>query len=148
MQGRKFFIIDDDMDDSELFIEALSSLGPGNQYDHASDGREAIEKLAGRKDEVPDAIFLDINMPIMNGWECLTKLKLEKAYKDIPVIIYTTSSSSKDKMQARNLGANCFITKMTDFRQLKKMLEIFVEKINSLPIEVICRLVHEKITLN
>jgi CheY-like chemotaxis protein len=147
MPENNFLIVDDDKDDCELFVEALSSLGIGNRYSCANNGLEAIEKLETNQ-AIPDIIFLDINMPGMNGWECLGKLKSEAPYKDIPVIIYTTSSLSKDRILARNLGATCFLTKMYDFKKLKQMLEVVIEKMNSNAIDKVCDSIYKSLSLN
>jgi len=148
MPVRRFLIVDDDSDDNGLFTEALAAVEPRIICDSAFDGREALEKLETKAIQPPDIIFLDINMPVMNGWQCLTQLKSESGYKDIPVIIYSTSSSRVDKELARKLGAICFFTKLHDFRKLIKMLEIVVEKINSNAVDAICNTVYDYLNLN
>src|ERR1700748_738161 len=101
----RFLVIDDDTDDRELFTEALASVDPVIACDQATDGSEALKRLISREIDQPDIIFLDINMPIMDGWQFLRQLKKEDQYKHIPVIVYTTSSNSKDKRIADDLGA-------------------------------------------
>src|SRR5882762_9611818 len=100
----RFLLIDDDTDDRELFSEALATVDPVIVCDQATDGAEALDRL--RRSELcePDIIFLDINMPVMNGWQFLTKLKSEEKYKHIPVIVYSTSSNQKDKRIADEMG--------------------------------------------
>ncbi|SEP35940.1 Response regulator receiver domain-containing protein [Niastella yeongjuensis] len=71
-----------------------------------------------------DVIFLDINMPKIDGWECLKQLKNNPDYNSIPVIIYSTSSAKKDIETAYNLGAQLFLSKPEDFRELTKILEV------------------------
>ena len=139
---KRFLVIDDDSDDRELFSEALASVDPVIVCDQATDGAEALKRLTTREIDAPDIIFLDINMPVMNGWQFLTRLKSEDQYKDIPVIVYTTSSNVKDKMIADDLGALCFITKPHAFGRLKNMLGVVVTHVNAQNFKKICDEVH------
>jgi CheY-like chemotaxis protein len=90
----------------------------------AENGVELFTLLSNQFPEVPDVIFLDINMPIMNGWECLKKLKSNSTYQSIPIFMYSTSSAKKDIDMAYGLGAMLFLTKPEDFRELSQILEI------------------------
>ena len=72
---KKFFIADDDPDDQELFIEALLQIDAQCKCVTAFDGLEALNKLFSQTVYVPDFIFLDLNMPKMNGKECLVEIK-------------------------------------------------------------------------
>jgi len=145
---RKFLIVDDDSDDSSLFTEALTSIESSSVCYNATDGYEALEKLESAEIDQPDIIFLDLNMPGMNGWECLMKLKAEARYKDIPVIIHTTSSRKTDRELARELGAICFVTKSYDFKRIKKMLEIVIEKLRRNSIDTVCESIYTRLGLN
>lgn len=143
--SKRFLVIDDDSDDRELFSEALASVDPVIVCDQATDGADALKRLAAPEIAKPDIIFLDINMPGMNGWQFLTRLKSEDKYhhyKDIPVIVYTTSSNVKDKRIADDLGALCFITKPHAFGRLKNMLGIVVTNVNARTFARICDEVH------
>ncbi len=113
--------MDDDADDTELFSEALHDIAPSIQLYYAKDGIDALEKL-DKMAEQPELIFLDINMPRMNGWECLGKLKSSGDYQKIPVIMYSTSSIKKEMEIATNLGAINFISKPDNFHALKNVL--------------------------
>jgi CheY-like chemotaxis protein len=72
---------------------------------------------------LPDIIFLDVNMLQVTGWECLTRIKNSEQYRDIPVIMYSTSASNLDKQKAKKLGASGFLTKPSDFRMLVDILK-------------------------
>lgn len=121
----KFFLLaDDDNDDAELFGEALTGIKPPVEFYHVENGRGLLEFLSSKQDRKPDIIFLDLNMPEINGWQCLTRLKNETVYKDIPVIIYSTSSNPRDKKTAIELGASGFLTKPSNFKLLVKLLNI------------------------
>lgn len=119
---RRFFLIDDDVDDSELFMEALTEIDPAIICYHAFDGQTALEKLRQHEISDPDIIFLDINMPGMNGWQFLSSLKKEDALRHIPVVMYSTSSAKRDYDIARVMGALCFLTKPSDYKALKSVL--------------------------
>lgn len=128
--NKTFLLADDDPDDVALFREALSIIDPSIIFYYAHDGRAALEKLGDKSLEEPDIIFLDINMPIMNGWECLTKLKLNDSYSYIPVIIYSTASYRKEVEKAFDLGAFCFFTKPTDFKELISNLRAIADNLD------------------
>ena len=119
---KHFLLADDDEDDRELFREAFSEIDPSIICNCVSDGRGVLEKLERKELSGTSIIFLDINMPRVDGWECLAKIKNEPAFSHIPVIMYSTSSSIKDKDKALNMGAAAFITKPCSFKQLKQVL--------------------------
>jgi CheY-like chemotaxis protein len=122
--NRKFLLADDDADDANLFCEALSGIASVMRCYTAENGVALFELLSSQYPEVPDVIFLDINMPIMNGWECLKRLKSSTDYQSIPIFMYSTSSAKKDIDMAYGLGAMLFLTKPEDFRELAQILEV------------------------
>jgi CheY-like chemotaxis protein len=121
---KKFLIIDDDADDREMFCEALMEVIPDCICYKVPNGRRAIAALDNEEMDIPDLVFLDINMPVMNGWQCLGKLKETQAYQAIPVIMYSTSSYREDLEKAQDLGALCFFTKPSSFREIKQSLAL------------------------
>ncbi len=121
----RIFVVDDDLDDTEIFQEVLSFIDPTIQCSTAENGRDALEKLS-RVTFIPDLIFLDLNMPRMDGKECLRKLKENLILRNIPVIIYTTSSQSKDIEETMGAGAIKFITKPLNVNDLEKILRPIV----------------------
>ena len=129
--SKVFLLADDDTDDAELFKEALSVADSSAIFYHARDGQEVLDMLEDSNLEDPNFIFLDINMPVLNGWECLSKLKSDKAYNNIPVIIYSTASHQREIDIAFNLGASCFFTKPKDFKELKVNLKVLVDNVDS-----------------
>ena len=124
---RKFALADDDADDAELFVEALAAINPGISCDYAPNGKVLLDKMRNQRTELPDIIFLDINMPEMNGWDSLSELKKHSSLRDIPVVMYSTSSTHRDMLVARKMGANYFYTKPDSFRELKSFLENLIE---------------------
>ena len=121
----RIFVVDDDLDDTEIFQEVLSFIDPTIQCSTAENGRDALDKLS-RVTFIPDLIFLDLNMPRMDGKECLRKLKENLLLRSIPVIIYTTSSQSKDIEETMAAGAIKFITKPLNVNDLEKILRPIV----------------------
>jgi CheY-like chemotaxis protein len=140
---KRFLLIDDDNDDRELFSEALASVSPVIVCDLAADAEEALNKLISKEIDVPDMIFLDINLPVMTGWQFLTSLKKQEDYKDIPVIMYSTSSNQRDKEIAKDLGALCFITKPSAFKKLQTTLDIIVNYSNRRLLHLLCSAINE-----
>ena len=117
---KSVFLIDDDTDDQESFVQALDRIDCVTLYGIANNGVEAIEHLE-RSTVLPYVMFMDINMPLMNGFECLTRLRTDNRFKDIPVVILSTSSDQTEK--AHRLGATAFIKKPADETKLQLQLE-------------------------
>ncbi len=121
MKHKTVLLIDDDEDDQLIFRDAIKEVYSGIACLIASNGRDAylqLEKLSA----APSLIFLDLNMPVMNGFEFLERLKKTDRLKDIPVVIYTTSDSPLDKRNTLDAGAVLFFTKTSDFKLLKVKL--------------------------
>lgn len=122
MINRIFLLADDDADDAFLFCEAIGLLGPAVECRTAENGSGLFKQLSETGDSMPDMIFLDINMPVMNGWDCLVKLKENELYRPITTIMYSTSSNPRDVEKAYELGAALFITKPDNFNELCRIL--------------------------
>lgn len=105
------FLIEDDQDDQEVFGMALRTVNASSTIVYAFDGVEALEKLRNSGLQDVDFIFLDLNMPRMNGKQFLVEVKRDPSLKHIPVIIYSTSSDANDKEETKSLGAFEFMTK-------------------------------------
>jgi CheY-like chemotaxis protein len=123
---KSILLIDDDRDDTELFKEAVENIDPTISFYSFDDGNEAIEALVTEGISLPDMVFLDINMPSVSGWDCLRRLKKTDALRGIPVIMYTTSSLTREKEIAYDLGASGFITKPEDYKALKEMVNVIL----------------------
>ena len=111
-------IVDDDEDDRDLFCDAVNIVDPSIGCIIARNGEEALEGLKSRDFHTPDIIFLDLNMPRLNGMQCLRALKNDSLFEHIPVVIYTTSKLKEDKKAAMEAGAADFITKPTTRKAL------------------------------
>ena len=119
---RKILIIDDDLDDQVLLIEALRDWDAAINLQTATNGHHALELLLNSLHDLPNLIFLDLNMPRMNGIQFLHEIKKREQLRDLPVIIYSTSSDQKDMAETARLGAEHFITKPTGLSELKLRL--------------------------
>jgi CheY-like chemotaxis protein len=132
----KILLIDDDSDDRLLFREAIQEISPEIACITEQDGRKALADLNNIKIGLPDVIFVDINMPSLDGWECLDKIKGAEITKGIPVIMFSTSSSEKELVRATHSGAVSLLTKPDNFIELKNLLlEIITTLDKNLPLD-------------
>jgi CheY-like chemotaxis protein len=115
-------LADDDEDDRLFFTDAFEELKINTIVNTVNNGRELLAFLNDPKTVLPHIIFLDLNMPILNGIECLKEIKLNDRFKDIAIAIYSTSSSDQDVENTFVLGANIYIKKPSSFNDLKKIL--------------------------
>jgi CheY-like chemotaxis protein len=120
--GRTIFLVDDDPDDQEIFALALDEIDSTATFVSAKNGLEAMIKLKEPTFR-PDFIFLDLNMPRMNGIQCLVEIKKDTQLSAIPVVIYTTSSESRHKEETLALGATAFMTKPPGIEELIRSLQ-------------------------
>lgn len=122
LKARTVLIADDDPDDIEMFVEALHEIDDHIHCLSAGNGHEALRLLNVVNAPKPDVIFMDLNMPKLNGKQCLIKLKQQQQFADIPVVIFTTSKLDDDNEEMRRLGAVDFITKPPKFSDLVNIL--------------------------
>lgn len=121
---RYIYIADDDEDDRSMFAEALLELDPTVNLKQACDGMELMNVLHTLTKPLPEIIFLDINMPGINGFECLEEIrKLEGAIRDVRIIILSTSSNPENIDRAFKLGATFYAVKPNRFEILKSFIE-------------------------
>lgn len=131
----KILLADDDKDDRFLFREALSELAISTELETVHDGEQLMTYLEAHSDQLPDVLFLDLNMPKKNGFECLTEIKNNPKLVNLPVIMFSTSyprdinyEEDMIKMLYR-IGAQDYIRKPGDFSELKKIIKDTLEKI-------------------
>jgi CheY-like chemotaxis protein len=119
----KILLAEDDCDDCYFFKEALKELALPTVLNTVQDGEQLMQQLTTATNELPDVLFLDLNMPRKNGFECLSEIKLNKKLNQLPVIIYSTSfHNSIADILYRN-GATFYISKPTDISALKKTVQ-------------------------
>lgn len=135
----KILLIDDDSDDRFFFRDAVKDISDGDvSCITLDDGHALMETLMQSSNERPTIIFTDINMPGMSGWEVLSLLKEHDTYKDIPVIMYSTSKHAEEITMAKELGALCFFNKPRDFEDLKDALKDVVQHLRNGIIDKLC----------
>jgi CheY-like chemotaxis protein len=133
---KNILLIDDDADDQLLFTDALREIDSGIRCLIANNGKDALEQLKNFSN-LPDILFLDLNMPFLNGYELLKNLKTETRLSEIPVVIFTTSNDRKDAELARQLGAHFFLSKPNEFSKLRmKLAYILSMEFNSNPAHI------------
>ncbi len=125
MNNEPFHILlaDDDEGDTYLFTEAFSEFDINTIVHTVKDGIELMEWLNQKNIPLPHLLFLDLNMPRKNGFDCLKEIRSNEKLKDISIAIYSTSDNEKDVEEALRNGANVYITKPNNFPGLKKILE-------------------------
>ena len=115
-------LADDDEDDRLLFTDAFDELKINTVVSTFKNGQLLMDFLNNPESVLPHIIFLDLNMPIKNGIDCLKEIKQNERFKNIAIAIYSTSSSDDDVENTFVLGANVYIKKPADFNTLKKIL--------------------------
>ena len=125
MNMNKIAVVDDDEDDRAFLTEAVMSVCQSDIL-IAANGKELIESLC-TIDFVPTLMFLDLNMPLMDGHECLEELKKVQRLRDMIVIIYTTSSNPGHVERTYNCGANLYVTKPMQYADIGKIVTTISE---------------------
>jgi CheY-like chemotaxis protein len=114
-------LADDDPDDRLIFANALKEIKMNTHIDMVKNGKELMEYLS-RNATLPDIVFLDLNMPGKDGKECLNELRENERLKELCIGIYTISRAETDIEQARSVGAAFYVSKPSNFYELKKTL--------------------------
>lgn len=121
MDPIKIYLADDDIDDREFFLEALEEISLNTQVTQFNNGVDLMDKLFS--DEIlPDVIFLDLYMPIMDGFECLIDIRNFAKFSNIHVIVYSTSYRHREVNQLKDDGANQYIQKSPSFKTLTTLI--------------------------
>ena len=126
--SRKCFLIDDDIDDQEIFQIALQQVDQTIGFVTANNCIEGLHLLKEDDSFVPDYIFLDLNMPKMNGMQCLPEIRRLDHLKEVKIIIYSTSSDPSIIDASKMLGANDFLVKPDKLGLLVNKLSEILEK--------------------
>jgi CheY-like chemotaxis protein len=116
---KKVILADDDADDRELFSEAFSLVAPEVHVSVVKDGEELLSSM---EFDAPDIVFLDLNMPKKNGYECIVAIRENEKFSRIPIVIFTTSLHTKDVDDTFRQGANYFFRKPNNFEDIKNVL--------------------------
>jgi CheY-like chemotaxis protein len=125
MEYDPLFILlaDDDEDDRMFFKEALQEIRIKTVVTLVNDGFQLMKYLNNPDNRLPDVIFLDLNMPVKSGFECLEEIRSDSRLRSLAIAIYSTSSSDENIEEAFVSGANIYIKKPNSFSLLKNILE-------------------------
>ena len=116
-------LADDDDDDRFIFRDALAHIRKPVQVSSVNDGAQLMDLLNSMAPhQIPNILFLDLNMPLKNGLECLKEIRANTAFNNLTIAIYSTSGSEEDIENTFVQGANVYIKKPNDFNQLVKVL--------------------------
>lgn len=115
-------LADDDEDDRVLFTDALNELNIKAKVHTVNDGIELMDYLAKKGKDLPQLLFLDLNMPRKNGFECLKEIRSNHKMAEMAIAIFSTSLAEKDIEEAFLNGANVYINKPNSFDDLKSVL--------------------------
>ena len=120
----KILFIDDDPDDLEMYSESMRNADASVIIEEASSGIDALEYLNKAKvyNNLPSLIVLDINMPVMGGKETLVEIKKDKVLQNIPVVIFSTASSPREKEYFEDYNVD-FFTKPCSFSEMKEVAQ-------------------------
>ncbi len=115
--AKRILLIEDDVDDQLFFKLALAEVDLKAECLLARHGSDGINKLL-TMEEPPHLVFLDLNMPVMNGFECLSEIKKNPDLPEVPIIIFSTSNDEHDIARAQELGASGYLHKPNDNEDL------------------------------
>ena len=123
MRYKKLLLVDDDADEKEILETAVGLLRKKVEIWYEPTGERALTKLASAEAMLPDFIFLDLNLPVMGGKECLRELRMVRHLRSIPIVVYTNLPSDVHKREALLLDASYYINKPYQFNQMCQSLE-------------------------
>lgn len=126
-QALNIILADDDKDDRLFFKDVIDQINIKTKLLIFNNGQELMDYLLVPDVVLPHLVFLDLNMPIKNGMECLEEIRSTDRLQNLVVAIYSTSSSEKDIENTFIRGANIYINKPNSFNELKKVIKKIIE---------------------
>lgn len=129
-RSKTILYADDDADDKLWVIEACKALDSSLQIEFVANGKDVLNYLSSSRSGLPVLIVLDLNMPELDGRQTLRRLKGDEQYKNIPVIIVTTSSNKVDREICQRLGADLYLIKPdthSEWQNIIRRMEPYVE---------------------
>jgi two-component system, chemotaxis family, response regulator Rcp1 len=125
--SRQILLVEDSPSDAHLAMRAFSQSTVVSTVNHAKDGAEALAMLRREGDfhecPRPDLIFLDLNMPRVNGRQVLEELRVDPELKLIPIVVLSTSTDDADILDAYQLGTNSYVVKPVDLNEFFRVIE-------------------------
>ena len=125
------FLIDNDADDQEIFCLALKEIDESIVCTIADNGVKALEIINADPSFIPSFIFMDLNMPLMNGKQCLEELRKIERISSVPIYIYSTAADPRSIEEVKQSGATDFIVKPASFKGLTELLATLLQKQNN-----------------
>tara|TARA_R110002051_G_scaffold324970_1_gene424876 strand:+ start:46101 stop:46547 length:447 start_codon:yes stop_codon:yes gene_type:complete len=113
------YLADDDEDDRQFFEEITEEMVEDIRLQTFENGIDLLKSLLRSDLKKPDFIFLDLNMPLMDGEECLSEIRALETLRDIPIVIYSTSIDFSKAERFRDAGANLYLKKPNTYKALK-----------------------------
>ncbi len=127
MDRKLILLVEDNPDDEALTLRAFKNSNIANEVVVARDGAEAIEFLFGSRRgdsfRLPELVLLDLNLPKVNGFEVLKRIRADSMTHTLPVVILTTSDEDRDLVESYKLGANSYVRKPVDFEDFRKAVK-------------------------
>ena len=120
-------VIDDDPDDREIFCQTFEEIDPAIHCITKGSCSEALTFLGGST-KIPNLIFLDLNMPAVNGLQCLERMKKLDLLEKVRVVICSTSKNPEDIEMTRKMGASFYLTKEGRLKELKVKLQSILKR--------------------
>ncbi|MDQ3017234.1 MAG: response regulator [Bacteroidota bacterium] len=127
-------LVEDDLDDQKFFVEAICLIENATLYGISDNGKEALERLQDQE-KLPDIIFMDINMPRMNGIDCLKAIHANPLTTDIPIVMLSTSAGESAISQL--IGAKGFITKPISLESLQHLVSSMIVNVPRAALRII-----------
>jgi CheY-like chemotaxis protein len=118
MNVQQILIADDDLDDIELLTEGIVSCKPTIEISYVTDGQQLMTKL--NEGFIPDILILDINMPCLDGKDCLTMIRATREFDDIIIVIYSLVEAPSAREECLSAGANYYVVKPTEIAEIIK----------------------------
>lgn len=119
--GPVILVADDDIDDQEMISDSFRDIDSRCTVEVVSNGQLAIDRMHNDHLPRPCLVVLDLNMPVLDGMETLTRIRQNTGFHDIPVVVFTTSNSKESRSQSLTLGAMDYIVKPNDYRGLMEV---------------------------
>lgn len=114
-------VADDDTDDQEMISDSFRDIDSGCRVEVVSNGQMAIERIQDKTLPKPCLVVLDLNMPVLDGMETLSRIRSTGDFDDVPIVVFTTSSSRESRKQSLTLGALDYIVKPNDYNGLMEV---------------------------
>lgn len=126
---KKILLVDDDIEDREIINDAIGDLGYHSVFHFEENGESALTFLESAyvSGTLPSMVILDLNMPRLNGTQTLRHLKSDRRFRDIPVVIYSTSLNKIERDECLSLGAHSYVIKPVSYRDTIAIAQKFYE---------------------